>query len=137
MTETPDFLTHPAVNPETRPWWEALAQGRLLVKRCADCGEAHHYPRARCPFCRSDNTAWHQASGIGTVYAYTVMRREAPVRIVAYVTLDEGVTIFTNIVGCTPEEIGIGTPVTLQATVATDGLPLATFAPARRGVAVP
>jgi uncharacterized OB-fold protein len=130
MTETPDPLAHPAVNPETRPWWEALAQGRLLIRRCADCGAAHHYPRTHCPFCRSANTGWQQAAGKGTVYAYTVMRRETPVRIVAYVTLDEGATMFTNIIGCAPEAIRIGTPVLLHRTTGSDGLPLATFTPA-------
>jgi hypothetical protein len=129
MSDTDTVLAHPAVNPETAPWWEALADGRLLVKRCNDCGAHHHYPRARCPFCRSENTGWTEAAGTGTVYSYTCMCRETPVRVVAYVTLTEGVTVFTNLVGCDPDEVRIGMPVVLSATTGDDGLPLMTFAP--------
>jgi len=40
----------PPVNPETKPFWDAAASGKLLVKKCSACGERHHYPRAICPF---------------------------------------------------------------------------------------
>ena len=44
----------------------------------ARAGQAHHYPRTICPFCFSDKTEWIEASGKGTIYSYSVMRR-APV----------------------------------------------------------
>jgi uncharacterized OB-fold protein len=130
VTDINTVLAHPAVNPETAPWWEALAKGRLLVKRCDDCGEHHHYPRARCPYCRSENTSWTEAAGTGTVYSYTCMRRETPVRVVAYVTLAEGVSLFTNLVDCEADDVSVGMSVALRMTAGDDGLPLATFAPA-------
>ena len=46
----------PQINPETKPFWDAAAQGRLLVKKCQACGQSHHYPRALCPFCFSDQS---------------------------------------------------------------------------------
>ena len=43
-------LVAPTVYPETKAYWDAAGEGRLLVKQCDDCGEHHHYPRAACPF---------------------------------------------------------------------------------------
>ena len=67
-----------------------------MIKHCKACGEAHYYPRAMCPFCVSDDTEWQTASGTGTIYTYSVMRRAEIPYAIAYVTLDEGVTMMTN-----------------------------------------
>ena len=53
------------------------------MKSCTACGRAHHYPRPHCPF-----------------YSYGVMRRATPPYVIAYVTLDEGPTMMTNLVDC-------------------------------------
>jgi len=123
-----DYMSHPAVNPETLEFWKAMGQGKLLIKGCQGCGEAHFYPRAHCPHCDADETHWLEASGRGTIYSFTVMRREEPQRIVAYVTLEEGPTIFTNIVGTSPGDVRIGAPVHLQVSESKEGLPVPTFA---------
>ena len=70
----------PPANPETRPFWDAAAQGKLLIKRCTACGEAHYYPRTICPFCFSDKTEWVEASGKGTIYTFSVMRTPPALR---------------------------------------------------------
>ena len=31
----------PLPNPENQPYWDAAREGKLLVKRCKDCGEFH------------------------------------------------------------------------------------------------
>ncbi|MBV9967000.1 MAG: OB-fold domain-containing protein, partial [Alphaproteobacteria bacterium] len=90
----------PPVNPETQPFWDATAQDKLLYKKCAACGEPHFYPRNHCPFCFSDKVEWQEASGRGTIYTYSVMRRAPVPYAIAYVTLAEGPTIMTNIVDC-------------------------------------
>jgi uncharacterized OB-fold protein len=58
----------PQPNLETQAFWDAAAEGKLLIKKCNACGEVHFYPRALCPFCFSDQTVWQEASGQGTVY---------------------------------------------------------------------
>jgi hypothetical protein len=103
----------PQATPEIQPFFDAAAQGRLLVKKCAACGELHHYPRALCPFCFSDRTEWIQASGRGTIYSYSVMRRVPVPYALAYVTLEEGVTMMTNIVDCDLDALHVGQPVTV------------------------
>ena len=47
-------------------FFDAAAQGTLMLKKCGACGQAHHYPRAICPFCASDRTEWITAAGRGT-----------------------------------------------------------------------
>src|SRR5271156_1086453 len=93
-------LAAPQPNPETQPYWDAAANGKLLVKKCLACGRPHHYPRSICPHCFSDRTEWTTASGKGTIYSYSVMRRAEVPYVIAYVTLDEGTTMMTNIVDC-------------------------------------
>ena len=105
-------------------------QGKLLVKRCTACGERHHYPRAICPFCGSDRTEWTEASGRGTVYSYSVLRRAPIPYAIAYVTLAEGPTMMTNIVDCDLDAIRIGQAVRVVFKPTEDGPPVPMFAPA-------
>jgi uncharacterized OB-fold protein len=120
----------PEPNPETKRFWEAAAQGQLLVKKCLSCGEIHYYPRALCPFCGSDRTDWQTASGRGTVYSWSVMRRAETPYAIAYVTLDEGVTMMTNIVDCDLNGIRIGQKVRVVWKPTEGGPPLPAFTPA-------
>ena len=55
----------PVPNPETARFWEAAAEGKLLIKSCKACGQNHWYPRALCPFCFGANTRFVPASGGG------------------------------------------------------------------------
>src|SRR5919197_4145502 len=106
----------PQLSPDTAPFWEAAAQGKLLLKHCGACGQAHYYPRPLCPFCFSDRTEWRAAAGTGAVYSYSVMRRAEVPYAIAYVTLDEGVTMMTNLVGCNLDAIRIGQRVKVVFT---------------------
>ena len=100
MAESARKILAPTPTPETAPFWEAAAKGKLLVKRCTACGRAHHYPRPLCPFCGSDRTELRDSAGRGVVYSFSVMRRATPPYVIAYVTLDEGPTMMTNLVDC-------------------------------------
>ncbi|RYY57121.1 MAG: DNA-binding protein, partial [Comamonadaceae bacterium] len=108
----PRAFDFPATAPETASYWSAAEEGRLLVKRCLACAAFHHFPRALCPHCGSDRTEWLQASGRGTIYALSVTRRGVPAPYaMAYVTLEEGVTMMSNIVDCDLDAIRIGDAV--------------------------
>jgi uncharacterized OB-fold protein len=121
----------PALNPEVKPFFEAAAAGRLLVKRCRACGEVHHYPRAACPHCFSADTEWVDAKGTGTVYTFSILRRGVPVPYcIAYVTLDEGVSMLTNIVDCDYDTVRIGQKVKVVFKPTDGGAPVPMFTPA-------
>ena len=123
-------IVAPSPFPETTPYWQAAAQGKLLVKHCAACGAYHFYPRAICPFCFSDRTEWHEASGIGTIYSFSVMRRAEVPYAIAYVTLAEGPTMMSNVVDCDLDAIRIGQRVRLVFKPAENGqrVPMFTLA---------
>ncbi len=119
----------PVVNDESKPYWEAAINGKLLVKKCNACGEAHHYPRTICPFCFSDDTIWTEASGRGTIYSYSVMRKATVPYVMAYVTLEEGPTMMTNIVECNVDALAIGQPVNVVFQDTGEGTALPMFTP--------
>ena len=116
----------PAQNPESTPFYEAAKEGKFMIRRCNACKKTHWYPRAVCPFCFG-TTEWEQASGDGIIYSYSPMRRAGYT--IAYVTLKEGPTMLTNIVG-DPDKLSIGQAVKISWTAAADGTPVPTFAAA-------
>ncbi|WP_432252927.1 Zn-ribbon domain-containing OB-fold protein [Streptomyces sp. HNM1019] len=65
----------PEIDAFTRPYWDAAAEGRLLIRRCHGCGRAHHYPREFCPHCWSENVVWEEASGAASLYTWSVVHR--------------------------------------------------------------
>ena len=124
----------PVKLPETEEFWAATAQGKLLLRRCDDCGTVIWYPRPYCPACASLSTSWFEASGRGSVYTYTVVHRsvvegyrEAVPYVLAYVELDEGPRVMTNIVDCPPEEVAVGMAVRVVFEDTGDGSALYRF----------
>ena len=101
----------PMIHAENQPFFDAAREGKLLIKRCLDCNELHYYPRALCPFCASARTEWLAAQGRGTIYSFSVMRRTQPPYAIAYVRLEEGVTVLTNLVDCDFDRLRIGDAV--------------------------
>jgi hypothetical protein len=124
----------PVIDGESRPYWDALKQHRLTLKRCNDCGKHHFYPRALCPHCHSDAVEWVDARGTGTIYSYTIARRPAGPAfkadtpyVVAVIDLDEGARMMTNIVTDDVEAVRIGQRVTVQYDDVTDEVTLPKF----------
>ncbi len=119
----------PTPNAETKEFWVAAARGELLFGDCRACGEKHYYPRSICPYCFSGEVDWPATCGRGTIYSFSVVRRGNPPYVSAYVTLEEGVSVFTNIVNCDPERLMIGQRVRLVFEVSHSGQPVAVFQP--------
>lgn len=121
----------PAVTIESKPFFDAAAEGRFLIKRCTACGEAHWYPRTLCPFCHSDKTVWEESPGEGVVYSFSILRKSpsGPYAL-AYVTLAEGPNVLTNIVDVTPEDLKIGMKVKVKLQPTEGGPPVPVFTPA-------
>jgi uncharacterized OB-fold protein len=127
------IIAAPVVDPSTRAVWDAATEGRLLIGLCRDTGRHFWYPRGASPFTLSPNVDLVQATGRGTIYSYTVMRVAQPYAC-AYVELDEGPRIFTNIVDCDFADIRIGMKVRVvfkpsQTADGMTGPPVPMFAP--------
>jgi uncharacterized OB-fold protein len=97
--------------PEIASFWEAAARHELILPRCNQCNRTHWHPRAQCPFCRSTHMAWVEASGAGTVYSWSVVRRPTSPYVVAWVELAEGPILLTNVLECDVDTVCIGMPV--------------------------
>lgn len=99
-------LPSPIVNPDSKVYWDGAREGRLMIRKCKACGLTHFLPRYLCPACWSTELDWMQASGLGTVHSFTVIRR-APLAafvgrvpyVVALIDLDEGPRMMANILG--------------------------------------
>jgi uncharacterized OB-fold protein len=125
--------TEPPLNPGDEPYFEAAASGRLFLKICGDCGKHHHYPRGFCPHCGSQNVSWVEASGLGTIYSVSLSRRVGPTPFaIAFVTLDEGPSMMTNIVDCGDlEQVQIGQRVAVTFKTTVVGVSIPMFKPHR------
>jgi uncharacterized OB-fold protein len=135
--QNPTSLPTPApqVNVETQPFWDATAEGKLLLAHCNACDTPIWYPRLFCPVCNSFDVGWVQASGKGTIYSYTVNRRGQGeyrdlVYVLAYVELEEGPRVLTNIVDCDVEKLTVGQPVQVVFQDTGKGAALPRFRPA-------
>jgi uncharacterized OB-fold protein len=129
MAKTARKIPTPQPNPETQAFWDAAATGKFMLRKCLACGKAHWYPRAICPFCSSEKTEWVEASGTGTIYSFSVMRRVPEPYAIAYVTLAEGPTMITNLIDCDFDALRIGQAVRVRFTPTDGGPPVPTFAP--------
>jgi uncharacterized OB-fold protein len=123
-------IPSPVVTVETQGFWNAARDRRFVVPTCTACGKAHWYPRAICPFCCSETIEWRDASGQGTLYSFSVMRRAKEPYAIAYVTLAEGPTMLTNIVDSDFDALRIGQPVAVVFMQTEDGPPVPMFKPA-------
>ena len=124
--------------PDTEPFWEATKQHELRYQVCDDCGGVVFFPRRHCPHCMSMNLSWRTSAGEGTVYTYTVIRqighpafRERAPYAVAWIDLDEGFRMISNIVGVDdPTSVSIGQRVRVTWEDQPDGVSLPLFTPA-------
>jgi|SRR5215470_7919832 len=120
----------PISSAETQEFWSAARANRFVIRRCTACRKAHWYPRVICPFCASKETEWVEASGQGTIYSFSVMRRVPAPYAIAYVTLAEGPTMLTNIVACDLDALKVGQKVTIVFKPTENGPPVPMFKPA-------
>ncbi len=92
--------------PDTEPFWEATKRHELVYQVCGGCDKVIFYPRRYCVQGGKEITDWRVSKGEGEVYTFSVvMQSRHPAfadlgpYAVAYVDLDEGFRIMTNIVG--------------------------------------
>ena len=48
----------PEPTRDSKPYWDGLNEGRLLLQQCAACKRIRHYPRPVCDACYSMAVAW-------------------------------------------------------------------------------
>ena len=91
---------------DTGAFWRATQDKVLSYQRCKSCGTVVWYPRKYPTQCMDDDVEILESAGEGTIYSFSVVRqsyhpffRNLVPYAVAYVDLDEGFRMLTNITG--------------------------------------
>lgn len=113
-----------------------IADGRLWLQHCRDCGRAVFYPRILCPGCGSTDLDWRPASGRGTVYSRAaILRRPIPPavdparHVLILVDLAEGVRMMSSLPDTRPDRVVIGMAVRARI-IGEEGARMVVFDPA-------
>ena len=137
MSEPPAYTKPlPRPNALSRPFWEGTKQHELRLQRCDACGTHRFPPSPRCPECLSDAAQWVKVSGRGKVWSWIRMwqryfpafEAELPYN-VAYVELDEGPKLMTNLVEVDDADIHCDMPVEVVFDDVTEQITLPKFRP--------
>jgi len=120
-------------SPETLGYWEGVEKDALRIKQCRACGTYLHPRRIFCT-CLSDDLAWVQVAGTGTVYTFSTIYRAPDPKFapdvpysVGIVELTEGVFLFSRISSGADQEVRIGMPVTVGFATIGGGEKLPVF----------
>lgn len=92
-----DAQTVPLIDADSRPFWDGLDRGEVLLYECAACGMRALPLLPCCPACASPERQIVRVQGTGTVYAWIRVHRAITPRfaadvpyVVATVDLDDG-----------------------------------------------
>ena len=138
MTTIRETKAKPIPRPDdlTRPFWDAAKAGRLELQKCGDCGYFNHPPRPLCDQCSSENLAFEQVSGRGTVYSFTLMHQfnvpgfeaEIPyLNVIVQLVEQPKLFMITNLRGPHADEVQIGQPVEVVFEQVNDDISLPQF----------
>ncbi len=108
----------PTPNAETKPFWDACAQGELRYQRCTSCSRVQSIPRSLCEHCQSRALQWNNSLREGTVLTFTtvyraplpVFREQLPYAI-AIVDMEEGFRVMANALPAARAGLAIGAKV--------------------------
>jgi len=135
-SESPKYLW-PRPNNEDGEFWAGARRGELRIQRCTSCGKHQHYPRFLCTHCGRATLEWVTASGLATVYSFTVVRQngvppfnERVPFVVAVVDLDEdGARMIGALPKLDPAQARVGLRVRADFRPANDDSAFVDFAP--------
>ncbi len=128
----------PYPDPESEPFWEGLAAGKLMIQRCASTGAYHFPPTTFCPNAGLERPEWVEASGRGKVFSWIVVRHPVPKDVyadavpyaVGLIELEEGCRMTGNIIGIDVDDIIADMPVKVAFRPVTEEITLPAFEPA-------
>ncbi|MCW2541463.1 MAG: DNA-binding protein [Frankiales bacterium] len=120
---------------QSADFFDATAAGRLLVKRCQNCGHVSQASTEMCPQCASVDLTFADSAGEGVIVACGVVNGRSkdgtpPSRtVVGIVELDEGPWIYTQFVDIDPDaaKIGLRVRVAFEQPEGGEAIPVFTI----------
>lgn len=107
----------PEITDQTRPFWTAAKNGKLVMQKCGKCGTVNFPPKPWCIDCGSRDLEWSEVKPTGSIYSHTVSRsvamnypdwqKELPV-ILCVIDVDDGARMYAQLTDCPPEKVEIG-----------------------------
>ena len=117
MGQKPQGKPLPQITDQTRPFWSAAKQRKLVMQKCSRCGTLNFYPKPWCVECGNRGLDWIEVKPYGSVYsltvAYAVMmnypdwKEDLPV-IMCIIDLDDGARMYGQLTDCAPDKAHIG-----------------------------
>jgi uncharacterized OB-fold protein len=128
----------PLITATNKPFWDEAKRHELVIYKCRNCG-AVYSEVVECAVCNKPDMAWMKSGGKGEVFTFCVYQQafhpawkdDIPYN-VAYVKLNEGPLLMTNIVGCENKDIYIGMPVEVVFEDINEEITLPKFRPVNK-----
>lgn len=112
--------TKPRPHPDdaSLPFFEGAKNDRLMLQRCLDCGTFMWPTKPRCTNCWSPELEWCPSVGRGVLFSFSNVHQlynaafvdDIPYN-VCLVELDEGVRMYSSLVGVDGNQLHVGMPV--------------------------
>ena len=134
----PQGMPLPRRDANSRRFWEACDEHRLLVQRCARCGVHRAPPKPVCGRCGSFEHDWSESCGRGRVFSYTIAHHSphpvAAERLpynIAVIELEDcgGALLLSNVVECLNSALRVDLPDEVIWEARRDGQSLYRFRP--------
>ena len=127
----------PLITTADKPFWEAARRHELTAYHCQNCG-AYYSVVVDCVKCSAPRMEWVKVSGKGKIYTYTVYhqiynplwKEDIPYN-AAWVQLEEGPIMLSNIVDIKKEDLRVGLPVEVIFDDVTTEVTLPRFRPVK------
>lgn len=126
------MLPQPEITSLNKPYWDALASGKLMYQSCRQCNARWLPARTICSTCLSSEVTWEEAEGSGTLLSWVVyhvayheaFKDKVPYN-VALVELAEGPRLITSVLAASGDLRG-DMPLKLEIQT-EDGIALPRF----------
>jgi uncharacterized protein len=134
-----DVKPLPPLTDFNREFWAAARKHEFVLQQCDECGKAWAPNGPVCPHCFSETYHWERMSGRGRIASWVVFHKayhpafekELPYN-VAFVELEEGPRVISNVVGIENDALEIGLPVEVVFEDVEGGMSLPKFRPAAK-----
>jgi uncharacterized OB-fold protein len=127
----------PLITTSNKPFWDAAKKRELVIYKCLNCSAVYSQVTV-CIACDKPDMTWVKVGGKGAVFTFCIYhqpfhpawKNDIPYN-VAYVKLNEGPLLMTNIVGCANKDIFIGMPVEVVFEDINEEVTLPKFRPVK------